>query len=396
MNLKSFTVIFLSLFTSLIINAQQDYFQGYTESLSGTNFTYHSPIPEVEQCLLARANKNFPALKWKTEVIPANYNKSYVEFIWVYGMDVMEDGKYFNLSVNDKQWFRFGNPLSNEKEKTIYYSEENASLTFRRTLIDKHNDQMGFVILKIPASAIIPGEKAIISVEGEHQGSAAWYMTFKTQVKERLIIKQSQVIVKENEKQYHIARFYFTHIGKEEEVKVRINKLEENVLLKPGQVVFDFKLEVVDQPTKFIAQIQNKNKPIQEIEFTLKPLKDWTIYLVQHTHTDIGYTRSQTEILSEHLRYIDYALDYCDQTDNYPDNAKFRWTCEASWAVREYFNSRPEAQINRLIKRVNEGRIEVTGMFFNFSEIVDETAVRLKTFFCNYCVSNICCFLKIK
>ena len=57
---------------------------------------------------------------------------------------------------------------------------------------------------------------------------------------------------------------------------------------------------------------------------------------IQHSHTDIGYTRSQTEILAEHLRYIDYALDYRDATDNYPENAKFRWTCEASWPVDEF------------------------------------------------------------
>jgi alpha-mannosidase len=76
--------------------------------------------------------------------------------------------------------------------------------------------------------------------------------------------------------------------------------------------------------------------------FMLAPIKEWTINLVQHSHTDIGYTRSQTEILAEHLRFIDYALDYCDQTDHYPDDARFRWTCEASWTVREYLKARPK------------------------------------------------------
>ena len=69
--------------------------------------------------------------------------------------------------------------------------------------------------------------------------------------------------------------------------------------------------------------------------FTLQPPRKWTVYLTQHTHTDIGYTRPQTEILAEHLRYIDYALDYCDLTDSNPDDARFRWTCETSWAVRD-------------------------------------------------------------
>ena len=51
--------------------------------------------------------------------------------------------------------------------------------------------------------------------------------------------------------------------------------------------------------------------------FAVRPT---TIYLVQHTHTDIGYTRPQAEILGEHLRYIDFALEYCALPDDYPDD----------------------------------------------------------------------------
>ena len=101
-------------------------------------------------------------------------------------------------------------------------------------------------------------------------------------------------------------------------------------------------------------------------------VRKWNVHFVQHSHTDIGYTRSQTEILAEHIRFIDYALDYCDNTDQYPEAAKFRWTCEASWAVDEYLRSRPASQVERLKKRISEGRIEVTGMYFNFDELPDE------------------------
>jgi Glycosyl hydrolases family 38 N-terminal domain/Glycosyl hydrolases family 38 C-terminal domain len=107
----------------------------------------------------------------------------------------------------------------------------------------------------------------------------------------------------------------------------------------------------------------------------IKPPHPMTIYLVQHVHTDIGYTRPQTEILPDHLRYIDYALDYCDLTDDYPDDAKFRWTCEVSWAVREYLKRRPASQIERLQKRVKEGRLEIAGMFLNMAEIADESSL---------------------
>lgn len=103
--------------------------------------------------------------------------------------------------------------------------------------------------------------------------------------------------------------------------------------------------------------------------------RNWVIYLVQHTHTDIGYTQPQSEILPEHLSFIDQALDCCDRTDSYPDDARFRWTCESSWVVREYLKRRPTAQIERLKKRVAEGRIEVTAMALNMSEIATESSL---------------------
>lgn len=104
----------------------------------------------------------------------------------------------------------------------------------------------------------------------------------------------------------------------------------------------------------------------------VSPVRHWQVNLVQHTHTDIGYTRSQMEVLAEQLRYIDYALDYCDATDAYPEPARFRWTCETSWAVSEYLRTRPAEQIARLKKRVAEGRIELAAMYLNFDELPDE------------------------
>jgi hypothetical protein len=128
----------------------------------------------------------------------------------------------------------------------------------------------------------------------------------------------------------------------------------------------------VNKSKKITVSAKIDDKAAEKHPVTLVPPKKWEIYFVQHSHTDIGYTRPQSEILAEHMRYIDYALDYCDQTDNMPDDAKFRWTCESAWVTREYLRSRPAAQIERFKKRIAEGRIEVTGMYANMAEISDE------------------------
>ena len=125
-------------------------------------------------------------------------------------------------------------------------------------------------------------------------------------------------------------------------------------------------LKAVEKPTEYKAKVEIKDRQASYHTFTLAPIKEWTINMVQHSHTDIGYTRSQTEILAEHLRFIDYALDYCDQTDHYPDDARFRWTCRSIMDGKRIPQSATQEQIDQLLKRIKEGRIEVTGMFLIF------------------------------
>ena len=142
-----------------------------------------------------------------------------------------------------------------------------------------------------------------------------------------------------------------------------------------GKHLFKLHVPVASKDGPMRGTLVSSGGDFELHEVQLTAPRKWMVYLVQHTHTDIGYTRAQTEILREHLRYIDYALDFCDLTDNYPDDAKFRWTCEISWAVREYLKRRPPEQIERLKRRVAEGRIELTGMFLNMSEIADESSL---------------------
>ena len=142
--------------------------------------------------------------------------------------------------------------------------------------------------------------------------------------------------------------------------------------LKKGNNSYLITIPAVTKSRKvsFITTVNGGN-PVSNTLMVIPP-KKWEIFLVQHSHTDIGYTKPQSEILAEHQRYIDYALDYCDKTDQMPDEAKFRWTCESAWVVKEYLKTRPSTQVDRLKKRIAEGRIEVTGMFCNMAETSDE------------------------
>lgn len=161
------------------------------------------------------------------------------------------------------------------------------------------------------------------------------------------------------------------HAGDPATVTLRLADQTRKEKLATGKNIFTFDLPEVQTEQQLPLTITN-GKEQQTTTVTLAPVRHWQMNMVQHSHTDIGYTRSQMEILAEHLRYIDYALDYCDATDNDPDYAKFRWTCEIAWAVSEYLKCRPAEQIARLKQRVKEGRIELATMYLNFDELPDE------------------------
>ena len=162
------------------------------------------------------------------------------------------------------------------------------------------------------------------------------------------------------------------HEGKAASATLRLGDQSQRVKLEAGENRFFFEVPEVSSAQNLPLTVTRGKEELATETVTIEPVRHWRMNLVQHTHTDIGYTRSQMEILAEHLRYIDYALDYCDATDDYPDAAKFRWTCEISWAVSEYLKCRPAEQIARLKQRVKEGRIELATMYLNFDELPDE------------------------
>lgn len=378
--MKNILFCFL-VFVSLITIGQQNseswpgtFFKGYTKSLTTGKFSYHSPQPDVTESLLLRSIDSASFISWETEKIPETFNEPFANFIWMFGIDANPESHRYRLYVNGRFCLAFANPVVSEiKPWTV--KGDKGSLTFLTTMLDKYDDPMGYAVLKLPSDLIRKGQPQVIKVVGESAGSNVWYMTFESAVEEKLDIVQEEAIVKNKDQNSYSVLFNFVHLGTDVNGKITINdEPPVSIHLQPGFNTVPFLLPVTKDSATYSAAITLPGKTFQQ-HFTLHPVREWTIYLVQHAHTDIGYTRPQTEILPEHLRYIDYALDYCDQTDSMPDDSRFRWTCETSWALSEYLSSRPAAQIERLKKRVTEGRIELTGLFLNSSDLSDEATI---------------------
>ena len=342
---------------------------GYSGKISGPDFDYHSCIPGLRESLLVRATTGKDFLEWETAPVSVAGNKSHAAITWITAIGSSPGKARMDLSTDQDHHFTF---YTDGRTSWTLVSDDGSSLGFHSIMTDQHGDHHGYMILRIPADKIIPGKPLKIKVTGSAADLTSWYMTYKKQISTSVSLNSFPAIIRQNNQSLQFVEAAVFYFGKPVEAAVYAgNKLIANTTLKSGYNSVNLGLPQVSKPTRIRLKVVSESFSTASM-VTLYPVKKWKIDLIQHSHTDIGYTRSQTEILAEHLRYIDYALDYCDATDNYPENAKFRWTCEASWPVDEYLKTRPAGQVDRLIRRIKEGRIEVTGMYFNFDEIPDE------------------------
>ena len=342
--------------------------QGFGGKITGADYVYTFPIDGVSEAMILRATKGDPCMEWQTEPVPTVLPAKYVNVIFPVGMDCKRAVARFYLYIDNRRFFTFD--TRNEDFWEIS-GPDSSSLAFRSILTDNSGDRRGFFFLRLPASMLQKGEPIRLKVVAENAGLQTWFMLFKSKILPDTTITQLPAIVEGKQ----LLRLDLIRFAPPAKATITLNgkKIREaNLSFGKNTILIPVERTIKPRTVKIgiLTDGQEERHKVQ-----LHPTRPWQVNFVQHVHTDIGYTRPQTEILGEHIRYIDYALDYCDLTDNYPDDARFRWTCESSWAVEQYLRTRPASQIERLKRRIREGRIELTGMLFNFSELPDEQSL---------------------
>jgi hypothetical protein len=104
-----------------------------------------------------------------------------------------------------------------------------------------------------------------------------------------------------------------------------------------------------------------------------KPQRPWTVYVIHHSHTDIGYTEHQKKIERYHRQFIQQVLDIVAEVKSgrKPEWKDFRWTCECFWPVERYLSRASETQRADFAQAVKDGFIGLSGTYLHHTELVD-------------------------
>ena len=86
-------------------------------------------------------------------------------------------------------------------------------------------------------------------------------------------------------------------------------------------------------------------------ELSLSAERKWTIYVVPHTHLDVGYTDYQGKVAETQARVLTQAADLIRA------NPDFRFSMDGSWNLDQLLETRPQAKRDEIIHLIQSGKM---------------------------------------
>ena len=128
-----------------------------------------------------------------------------------------------------------------------------------------------------------------------------------------------------------------------------------------------FEVVELGSPEPSAAELANLIRPF------LGSPAPWTIYLIHHSHTDIGYTELQGRITRWHVDFIRQALEAVASTRGIENDhfSGFKWQCECFWQVERFLEVATAEERENFLAAIKEGRIGISGSYLNFNELLD-------------------------
>ena len=91
-----------------------------------------------------------------------------------------------------------------------------------------------------------------------------------------------------------------------------------------------------------------------------------TLYLLHHSHTDVGYTEEQHRIERWQVDFVRQALHL------QRERPEFRWVCETFWPVERFLEQATADERTAFADSVRAGRLSLSASYLNFNELLDE------------------------
>jgi alpha-mannosidase len=160
-----------------------------------------------------------------------------------------------------------------------------------------------------------------------------------------------------------------TNAGDPVDITLKVRFLSQDELsidlgtIKTGENQYRFFVPEVSDPVPVELALVVVNKVQDHLTINWTPRKHWEVCLIPISHHDIGYTATIEHVMRNYQETYTDVIKFCEETENYPDEAKFRYSVEESWSLQHFIEKSDKETLDKLAKYIKEGRIEVQALY---------------------------------
>jgi len=156
------------------------------------------------------------------------------------------------------------------------------------------------------------------------------------------------------------------HAGVEVDATLRLGTGNPVPLhLRAGLQTLEVTTPAVEAETDVPLVLESGGNVLADRLVSVKPVRHLTIYVLPHSHTDIGYTELQTAIEEKQVNNLLRGMEIARQTAAYPEGARFVWNVEVLWAADLYLRRLDPAARDAFVAAVKRGEVALNGMYLN-------------------------------
>lgn len=167
-------------------------------------------------------------------------------------------------------------------------------------------------------------------------------------------------------------------------VEIAFNGLRDRVDIPASAAgLAAYELALPGPPVALDTQLEvtyRSGRAVYTARCVVAPARTWSVYVLPHSHVDVGYTNVQDKVLAIHENNIDEAIQIARRTESYPREARFKWNTEAMWVVDNYLARATDDKKRAFWDAVQRGWINLDAAYGNVNTSVTSPAQLLAMF----------------
>jgi alpha-mannosidase len=342
---------------------------GYKVKITGENSSFHSSNPDVNDGMITRCNSAANAIEWTTAPVPENYNSKYVYFVWLAGLATGNNrqNSSYDFYINNKNAFNIKVNAKQAPHNFMLNGVNGASLTFVQHSLDDNKDCFGYMYLKVPVADYQKGKPLTLKIAGVNSSRYDdFIIVFQHEEKEEVTLRPRPLLRKQGNQLQQLVAIQVNHIlPAYNAVLISQGESVQNLKLKPGFNEFELWSSAVKQPSKSLIKVNSPGIISFAQNISLQPVAQRELYLVNHSHNDIGYSDYQPVVAQKQNDYIRQAMKLIEKSKDYPKEARYIWNIEAMWAVENFMAQATEEEKTKLIAYAKSGSIGLPAGYAN-------------------------------